>query len=130
MENHESLSNNVDESGQNIREQIENYLLYWKWFLFSAFVFLLGAFFYLRYSVPLYSASSTIMVKDERKGSIQSELSAFSDLGVATNVKNNVDNEIEVLKSRTLAEKTIQALNLNVIYSTQGFVKKIGRAHV
>ena len=127
MENHESLSNNVDESGQNIREQIENYLLYWKWFLFSAFVFLLGAFFYLRYSVPLYSASSTIMVKDERKGSIQSELSAFSDLGVATNVKNNVDNEIEVLKSRTLAEKTIQALNLNVIYSTQGFVKTVER---
>lgn len=125
MDNHEALSNSADETGQNIREQIENYLLHWKWFVFCALIFLLGAFFYLRYSVPLYSASTTIMIKDERKGGIQSELSAFSDLGVAAGAKNNIDNEIEVLKSRTLAEKTIKILNLNVVYATQGLIKSV-----
>jgi tyrosine-protein kinase Etk/Wzc len=127
MEKFEPLSKDIEESGQNILEQIENYLLHWKWFVASAILFLSLAFIYLRYSVPVFSASSTIMLKDERKGGIQSELSAFNDLGVASGIKNSIENEIEVLKSRTLTEKTIQSLNLNIIYTTQGFVKSLER---
>lgn len=51
-----------------------------------------------------------------------SELSAFSDLGLVSGTVNNVDNEIEILKSRTLVESTVKKLNLNIALLVEGNV--------
>jgi tyrosine-protein kinase Etk/Wzc len=107
----------------NLKEEIENYVLHWKWFALGILVFLSIAYVYLRYSIPQYKATATILVKDDRKGGLASELSAFSDLGLLSNVKSNVDNEIEVIKSRTLIASTISDLTLNVSYFNLGRVK-------
>ncbi|KFF02450.1 GumC family protein [Flavobacterium reichenbachii] len=106
----------------NIREQISKYVIHWKWFLLSIICALIFAFLYLRYTTPSYEATATILVKDEKKGGMLSELSAFSDLGFGANMKSNVDNEIEILKSRTLIESTIKKLNLNVLLFVEGKV--------
>jgi len=86
----------------NIRETLEKYLSHWQWFALGAFLCLAMAYVYLRYATPQYQASTTILVKDEKKGGMLSELSAFADMGLAGGMKNNVDNEVEILKSRTL----------------------------
>jgi uncharacterized protein involved in exopolysaccharide biosynthesis len=70
------------------------------------------AFLYLRYTIPQYNVTTTIL-KDEKKGML-SELSAFADLGMGGGMKSNLDNEIEILKSRTLLESTVRKLNLNI----------------
>ncbi|KAF2332516.1 GumC family protein [Flavobacterium daemonense] len=106
----------------NVREQLEKYLVHWRWFLVSVVVFLIGAFLYLRYTTPNYEATTSILVKDEKKGGMLSELSAFADLGLGGTMKNNVDNEIEILKSRTLVESTIKKLHLNVDFFVKGKV--------
>lgn len=106
----------------NLREQLDKYLIHWRWFLLSIVICLIGAFLYLRYTTPSYEASTTILVKDEKKGGMLSELSAFSDLGIGGSMKSNVDNEIEILKSRTLVESTIKKLNLNVSLFIKGSV--------
>lgn len=106
----------------NLREQLDKYLIHWKWFLFSALICLVLAFLYLRYTTPIYEASTSILVKDEKKGGMLSELSAFSDLGLGGGYISNVDNEIEILKSRTLVESTIKKLNLNVSLVVEGNV--------
>lgn len=106
----------------NLREQLDKYLIHWKWFVLSALVCLVLAFLYLRYTTPTYEASTSILVKDEKKGGMLSELSAFSDLGLGGGYVSNVDNEIEVLKSRTLVESTIKKLNLNVSLLVEGNV--------
>lgn len=106
----------------NLREQLDKYAIHWKWFLLSTVLCLIFAFLYLRYTAPSYEASTTILVKDEKKGDMLSELSAFSDLGVGGGSVNNVDNEIEILKSRTLIESTIKKLNLSVNLLVEGNV--------
>ncbi|TDX12238.1 GumC family protein [Flavobacterium sp. S87F.05.LMB.W.Kidney.N] len=98
----------------NFREQLDKYLVHWHWFLFSIIIGLVGAFTYLCYATRTYEAHTTVLVKDEKKGGILSELSAFSDIGLGGSMKSNVDNEIEILKSRSLIEKTIKKLNLNI----------------
>jgi len=98
----------------NIREQLDKYLIHWRWFLIAIIIGISLAFLYLRYTAPTYQASASILVKDEKKGGILSELSVFADLGLGGAMKSNVDNEIEILKSRTLAESTIERLNLNI----------------
>jgi capsular exopolysaccharide synthesis family protein len=114
----EDLDQNI-----NIREQFEKYIIHWRWFILGVFLSLFLAFLYLRYTVPVYNATSTILVKDDRKGSLASELSTFSDLGILGGGKSNVDNEIEVIKSRKLIKKTISELGLNVIYINEGRIK-------
>ncbi|MCD8529656.1 MAG: Wzz/FepE/Etk N-terminal domain-containing protein, partial [Flavobacterium sp.] len=110
-------------SNFNLKEEIENYISHWKWFVVGVFVCFAGAYLYLRYTIPQYKATSTILVKDDRKGSMASELSAFSDLGLLSGVKSNVDNEIEVIKSRTLIASTIKDLGLTTAYLNLGRVK-------
>lgn len=122
MSNKQEIPQENQDSDFNIREQIEKYLFHWKWFALSGIVTLCMAFLYLRYATPLYRATATILVKDDKKGGLASELSVLSDLGVG-NSKSNVDNEVEILKSRTLTHKTVNELHLNVNYISHGRVK-------
>ena len=46
----------------NIRAELEKYLIHWKWFVLGMFLALTGAYVYLRYTVPTYGASATIMI--------------------------------------------------------------------
>jgi capsular exopolysaccharide synthesis family protein len=91
--------------------------------VFSVLAFVIIGFVYLRYATPIYSASTTILVKDDKKGGLASEFSGLSEIGLLGGGKSNVDNEIEILKSRTLIEKTIKELRLNYSYIKEGRVK-------
>jgi tyrosine-protein kinase Etk/Wzc len=118
MENNPSNENHNREF--QLRNFIDHYLVHWKWFLLGAFISLTVAFVYLRYSTPQFKATATILVKDEKKGGMLSELSAFADMGIESSLKNNVDNEIEILKSRTLIENTVKRLHLNISMFVKG----------
>ena len=70
------FNNNTDEDQLddfNIRESIDRYLVYWRWFVVSVLLCLAIAYVYLRYTTPQFSASTTILVKDEKKGGMLSE---------------------------------------------------------
>ena len=119
----EDFYNNIigeENEEMNFREQVNRYLTRWRWFLLSLFICLILTLIYLYYVPQKYEATTTILVRDEKKGGMLSELSAFADLGLGVSMKNNVDNEIEILKSRSLIESTIQKMNLNVSLFTEG----------
>lgn len=110
-------------SAFSIKEQIDYYLTNWKWFVLGIVVFFTGAYIYLRYTTPQYSAVTTLMLRDEKKGGADTQMNAFSDLAILSNIKSNLDNEIEVLKSRTLIKTAVKSLGLNVSYVNEGRVK-------
>jgi capsular exopolysaccharide synthesis family protein len=118
-------NNNFDEDFENdfqFKEFLNKYSIHWQWFALGVSVCLLLAFLYLRYTIPQYQASTTILVKDEQKGGMLSELSAFADMGLGGGMKSNLDNEIEILKSRKLVESTVKKLNLNIALIVKGKV--------
>lgn len=118
MEN--TISNEKPEQDFNIKALLNYCLVQWKWFLLSVFICLSLAFIYIRYyTAPSFIASTTIMLKDE-KGTINPELSSLNDIGLLGKISNNVSTEIEILKSRTLFEKTVRKLNLNVCLLVKG----------
>lgn len=121
-------STSSDHTPFNLQEQLMYYLGYWKWFLICSFLGLVIAYAYLRYSTPIYRASTTILVKDDKKGGLDSELSAFSEIGLIKGVKSNVSNEIEILKSRTLVERAVSRLGLHITYGFEGLIKS-GQAY-
>lgn len=67
----------------------------------------LGVALYTFLMKPVYQASATLHVKDEKGG--KSELMDMLAMGSAT----PVDAELEILKSRTNAEKVVEQLHLN-----------------
>jgi len=114
-----------DEQEQNGFQNLAKYLYYWKWFVVSLLITLSFTFIRLRYVNPEYKAVSKIMVRDEKKGELNSELGAFADLGLITGLKSNVDNEIEILNSITLAEKAVDRLKFTKSYFKLGNIRDV-----
>lgn len=115
---HYNLSIEESQDG-NVKDLLLRYLRNWKWFALSVVLCLILGFVYLRYQAPVYEASATILIKDDKNGAVSSELSAFEDLGIL-NGNNNIDNEIEILKSRSLMRRVAAELKLNVGYFSYG----------
>lgn len=109
---------NQDEN--SVINLVHRYLTHWKWFVLSVISALIISFTYIRYQTPQYEVSASILIKDEKKGAGLSELSAFEDLGLLPK-SNNIDNEIEILKSRSLMTLVAKELRLSVRY----FIDKI-----
>jgi uncharacterized protein involved in exopolysaccharide biosynthesis len=63
-------------------------------------------------------------VDDKNSGGLASELSAFADLGLMGGSKAVLDNEMELLKSKSLAERVVKSLGTNVKFYKQGNIIK------
>ena len=112
-------------SSINIKEVLFPYLLKWRWFMMSFFVVMTATFFYIRYSTPIYDVSASILVKDEKKGDVSSALSSFSDMGLDLGgVQSKLENEIEILKSRTILSLVTAELKTNISYFAESRIAK------
>lgn len=100
----------------NLKEELFKYLAHWRWFVLSVFVSLILAFLYLKFTPKSYSVATKILIKDEKSNDLANQLSAFSEMSLLGNSKNNIENEVEILKSRTLIYNTLDSLNLNIQY--------------
>jgi len=111
------------EEDNNLREEIDKYLFQWKWFVLGVIITLTGAFLYLRYATPIYQSTATILVKDEKKG----EASILEDLGSGTPGFSsvNVEDEIQILKSKNLMSGVVDDLNLTTQYLLEGNIKTV-----
>ena len=111
MKNYVTSQLEEKEETVNVREILGRYLRYWKLFLFFLLLSFALAAVYLRFSIPIYSSTATILVNEEEGGINASELSVFEDMGLMGG-SVNLENEIEVLKSRTLLAEVAKNLSL------------------
>lgn len=91
------------------------YLRYWYLIGLSLVVCLVYAYLYLRKYTPIYQINATLLIKDDKRVNSQ----VLEKLDMQGNGKM-VENEMEVLKSRTLMGRVIDNLNLMVSYWTEG----------
>ncbi|WP_285819446.1 GumC family protein [Bacteroides acidifaciens] len=106
------------EEQNNIQEILFRYLIHWPWFVVSVIVCVACAWGYLRLTTPVYNITATVLIKDEKKGGGASMSSELEKMGLDGFVSssNNVDNEIEVLRSKSLAREVVNNLGLFVTY--------------
>ena len=102
----------------NIQEIFFRYLIHWPWFVVSVIICVACAWGYLRLTTPVYNITATVLIKDEKKGGSASMSSELEKMGLDGFVSssNNVDNEIEVLRSKSLAREVVNNLGLFVTY--------------
>lgn len=102
----------------NIQELLFRYLIHWPWFVVSIIICIACAWGYLRLTTPIYNISATVLIKDEKKGGGASMSSDLEKMGLEgfVSLSSNVDNEIEVLRSKSLAREVVNNLGLFVTY--------------
>jgi tyrosine-protein kinase Etk/Wzc len=121
MQNEDQLNSiDINNETYTLREEIEKYVYHWKWFVFGVLFSLVSAFIYLRYTPNQYDVATKILIDEDNKGGLASELSAFEDLGLLGGSQTSIDNEIELLKSITLMERVVKDLGINVTYYRKG----------
>ena len=105
----------------DLSDLIKGYSKHWKWFLLSVIFFFVLAIIYLRYATPNYKAAAKIQILEDKSAS--SELSVFSDLDFLGKGQNNVEDELEILGSRSNFVEVVDNLDLNIAYLELGNVK-------
>lgn len=100
-------------------------VLNWQWFLLSLIICVLCGWLYLRYTMPTYQMSARILIKSDNSRSsnasqVQSDDQEFGFLSNSTGIQN----EVEVLRSRTLLREVVRDLKLYVEYRSVGSVTK------
>ena len=90
------------------------YLSYWKWFVFSIVFFLGIAAAYIYFTLPKYQITTSILFKDDQKGGT-TELNMEHNMGVVFR-RNNVENEIEILKMSPVGEEVVRKNHLYASY--------------
>ena len=116
----QQYSSNTELENSNelsLSDLLYRFLPYWPIFIALLLLTLSGAFIYLRYKLPIYRSSASVLIKDDKKSSID-PLEAFDLFGS----KKNVENEIEVLQSKTLMREVVQNLHLYAPVTVQGRV--------
>ncbi|MBS1509686.1 MAG: polysaccharide biosynthesis tyrosine autokinase [Bacteroidetes bacterium] len=116
-----------EEQGSNFGQQIiSKFVPYWPLLLLMILLCMVGAYLYLRYATPVYEAAATILIKSDKTGTNDNEA-----LQTMTLIQSNkdVDNEIEVLSSRSLMETVVKKLCLYAPLYQKGQIKT-GDAYV
>lgn len=112
------------EENTNWQAILFKYVIRWPWFIASVVLCMVCAWLYLKTITPVYNISASIIIKDDKKGGNSgSDLSAFENFGIISSAKN-IDNEIEILRSKSLIKDVVGELGLYINYSGEGRFQK------
>lgn len=107
-----------DEKPFDYKALLFEFVVRWPLILACVLLALGGAYVYLRYQPPVFSVSSTVLIKqgDKSKASAMGQLASMQDLGTVS-LANNFDNEVEILQSYSLIQKVVERLGLYITYA-------------
>lgn len=116
-----NVEQGMDEEKIDFQEVLFKYLIHWPWFLGAIIVCLIGAWIYLHTATPVYNISATVLIKDDKKGGGAGMASELENLGLngLMSSSQNIDNEMEVLRSKTIAKEVVVDLNLYISYKDE-----------
>ena len=114
-----------NESSMGIKDFFYLCLAKWRWFALSLVVVLGAALLYLLTTPPVYTRSTSLLLKFEQgpRSSITDAAGVLGDLNLFQSY-TNVNNEILSLQSPALMTEVVKRLGLNVNYSTDGTFHK------
>jgi len=117
----EILDLNQKKTGLTPREMFLKYIRFLPWVVLSLAVMLLLAYLKLRYSTPIYNVSAKLLVKNNNQNSSVGE--KFDDIFMMQGSRNNMNDEMEVIKSRLMAKRVVIKKQLQTQYYNKGQVR-------
>jgi len=97
---------------------------YWYYFLIVLIVSLLCAILYNTYTISTYRVTATLLINEENKVASVGNDQLLQGFKLGEGSKN-LDNQIMVLSSRTLIERTLDELPFEIEYYQRGLFNKV-----
>lgn len=117
------INDSSEEASLNFREVVSPYIRRWYWLIIGVLLATLAAWFFLRYTIPVYNTESTLLIKEVKK-SPGSDASVLTEIGgVGGMGTNSVDNEIAIFKSKKLMLSVVKELGLETNIYSKGKLK-------
>lgn len=117
----ENATEQEEKSLIDFQKIYQTLILNWKWFVLSL-IFCLGlAAIYLRYTTPIYQAYAKLIIKEESGSRSRGALMNTTNFGTISNT-SGIETEMEILRSRFMAEQTVRDLKLYTTYKSVGKV--------
>lgn len=85
----------------------------WYWFIIGVLVALFLARIYINHTMPVYRTSTTILIDETEERPIVDNSQLLQGLGLPGGMKN-LENQIMILKSRALTERTLKELPFEI----------------
>lgn len=100
-----------------VKELIEEYLRFWKWFVLGVVLALVLAVVYLKVTKPIYKAVASVILEDEKSQASNSDARGYIDLDIVRGLAtNSIENELGLIRSKRLMANAVKALGLNLQY--------------
>lgn len=112
--------NKVESGGLSLKEMFYKYIRFLPYFILSVALALLAAFMYLRYADRVYSANGSMQIKSQQTNQ---RTDRVEDILSGTNRSQNIQSEIEVIRSRPLMTRVVNRLNLQFSITAIGRVR-------
>ena len=107
----------MEEESIDLKNIIIKVISYWYLFAIGIVVALVAGFFYNRYTPKVYQVSASVFIKEDKMTIDPTSMMT----GLTFKSNNNIDNEIGILQSFSLKERTLKELNFfNVSYYNIG----------
>jgi len=100
------------------RELFLKYARFIPWVVLFMILMVILGWLRLRYTVPIYNVSAKLLVKSTSSNSGGGE--KFDDIFMMQSSRNNMADEIEIIKSRLMAKRVIASLNFQYQYINKG----------
>ena len=97
------------------------YVGFWPYFVLSVALALTMAFLFNRYAIPRYNINATLLIKDTKTGA--SGANDFLEGFQLLRTSRNLENEIGIMRSYSMAEATVRQLDFGVSYFRDGNVR-------
>ncbi|SDE77148.1 capsular exopolysaccharide family [Pricia antarctica] len=110
--------NKPEHTSVDLKEIISKYTSHWKWFVLCAILALAMAYIYIRYTIPEYAVQTQIQILEEKSSG--SELDVFQDLSFLGGGKNKVEDELQIINSRSNYIEVVKQQKLNTKIMVQG----------
>ena len=95
------------------------FLYNWYWFVLCGIIAIAGAWTHLHYTPTIYKIEGTLLIREGEKSGLSQEV-LIEELGYKEST--NLNNELQILKSRSMMRKVIDALGMNIAYFVEGRV--------
>jgi tyrosine-protein kinase Etk/Wzc len=111
LNNNQKTGHSSDEI--DIGQFVRDCIAHWHYFLLTGIVLVIVGVLYIKFTLPVYQASSSIIIQETEQGGQNIEDILSSDL-FGTSL--SVPTEIGILNSRQVMQKTIDHLGLGIQY--------------
>ena len=122
-DNNTAQQSNFSDDSISLKVILGKFIAFLPFIILSIIISLSIAYLVNRYATPRYALKATLLIKDKSRGAFDGAESFLQGSSLLMQSKN-IENEIGILKSRSLIEETLRKLNFRVSYNVEGNIKK------